>query len=153
MTNTKAFTTEYTGIVNVLNTQCGVCVAYKHEQDGVVSHVVECDAIWDTGAMGSVISSRLVEVLNLKPIGKAKVYHVNGMSVVNTYLVNIILPNNIQIQSVLVTEGVLDDTNMLIGMDIISLGDFSVTSSQGRTKFSFQVPSTHDIDYTKEAMA
>lgn len=114
--------------------------------------MVECDAIWDTGAMASVISSRVVEVLNLKPVGKAKVFHANGMSIVNTYIVNIVLPHGVQIQSVLVTEGILGDTNVLIGMDIIAMGDFAVTSSQGKTKFSFQIPSTHDTDYTKEGL-
>ena len=37
--------------------------------------------------------------------------------------------------------------DILIGMDIISQGEFAITASQGNTKFSFQIPSTHDIDY------
>ena len=48
-----------------------------------------------------------------------------------------------------VTE-MLIDVDVLIGMDIISKGDFSITASQGKTKFSFQIPSTHDIDYDKK---
>jgi preprotein translocase subunit SecA len=49
-----------------------------------------------------------------------------------------------------VTEGILSGTDVLIGMDIISKGDFSITASQQKTKFSFQIPSTHDTDYVKE---
>ncbi|MDR1937239.1 MAG: SEC-C domain-containing protein, partial [Tannerellaceae bacterium] len=32
-------------------------------------------------------------------------------------------------------------------MDIIGQGDFSITSSNGQLKFSFQYPSTHDFDF------
>jgi hypothetical protein len=48
------------------------------------------------------------------------------------------------------TESELTGMDVLIGMDIISSGDFAVTASQGKTKFSFQYPSTHDIDFAKE---
>jgi uncharacterized protein YecA (UPF0149 family) len=44
----------------------------------------------------------------------------------------------------------LTGTDVLIGMDIISMGDFTVTASKRKTKFSFQIPSTHDTDYVKE---
>jgi hypothetical protein len=88
-----------------------------------------------------------VSTLNLKPTGKARVFHANGESIVNTYSVNVLLPNNLGFSSLPVTEGVL--TDVLIGMDIISKGDFSVTASQGKTKFSFQLPSTHDTDLCK----
>lgn len=148
----KAFTIEYTGLVSVLETQCGVCEAYNPAFLQGVQHpaVSNCKAIWDTGAMGSVISANVVSTLNLKPTGKARVFHANGESIVNTYSVNVLLPNNVGFSSLPVTEGVLNDTDLLIGMDIISRGDFSVTSSQRKTKFSFQLPSTHDTDYVKE---
>jgi uncharacterized protein YecA (UPF0149 family) len=51
-----------------------------------------------------------------------------------------------------VTLGViLDGIDVLIGMDIITLGDFSVTNFQGNTCMSFRVPSLHQIDYVEEA--
>ena len=49
-----------------------------------------------------------------------------------------------------VTSGDLKDTDVLIGMDVISMGDFAVTARNGCTKFSFQIPSTHDIDFSEE---
>ncbi len=110
---------------------------------------VEFHALWDTGAMRSVISTEVVKILGLLPVGQAKVYHTNGVSIVKTYLIDILLPNAIEFSTVLVTEGILGDTDVLIGMDIISKGDFAVTGSNGKTKFSFQVPSTHDIDFSK----
>ncbi|KAA6302538.1 MAG: hypothetical protein EZS26_001370 [Candidatus Ordinivivax streblomastigis] len=148
-TSTKAFTVEYAGITDTLVTKCIVSKAYNTSETTTSNHV-ECKAIWDTGAMRSVISTKIVDKLRLAPIGKTRVFHANGESVVGSYLVNIILPNQIGCSFLQVTEGDITDTDVLIGMDIISQGDFAVTASQGKTKFSFQVPSTHDIDYVKE---
>jgi predicted aspartyl protease len=107
-------------------------------------------ALWDTGAEGSVVSGRVAKALGLEPTGIAKVYHANGESMVNIYSVNIFLPNDTIFYVPTVTEGILTGTDVLIGMDIISQGDFTITASQGKTKFSFQIPSTHDTDYVKE---
>ena len=49
----------------------------------------------------------------------------------------------------MVNDGKLTDTDMLIGMDVISLCDFTITNPGAETKFSFQVPSTLDIDFEK----
>ena len=37
----------------------------------------------------------------------------------------------------------------LIGMDVISLGDFSLSNHEGKTTLSFRVPSMGGMDYTK----
>ena len=37
---------------------------------------------------------------------------------------------------------------MLVGMDIIGLGDFAVSNFQDRTAFSFRMPSQEEIDLT-----
>lgn len=75
-------------------------------------------------------------------MGVGKVFHANGEAVVNKYLVNIVLPNNFMIPMVIVTEGKLQGTNMLIGMDIIGLGDFVITHKNNGTIFLFQMPYT-----------
>jgi hypothetical protein len=49
-----------------------------------------------------------------------------------------------------VIGGSMDCCEVLIGMDIMSLGDFAVSNLGGRTKFTFQMPSTHDTDYEME---
>lgn len=46
-----------------------------------------------------------------------------------------------------VTEGCLNGADMLIGMDIIGLGDFAITHKNMGTVFSFQIPSTHEYDF------
>lgn len=50
-------------------------------------------------------------------------------------------------------EAALKDCDMLIGMDIISQGDFALTNRDGRTVFSFQIPSTHLYDFVKQDAA
>jgi predicted aspartyl protease len=148
----QAFTVEYNEITSSLATNCGICEAYNPVLQHGQTHppISEFKALWDTGAMGSVVSASVVQALGLKSTGKARVFHANGESIVNTYSINILLPNKVTFSTLRVTEGILNDTDVLIGMDIISRGDFSVTTSQGKTKFSFQVPSTHDTDYVKE---
>ncbi len=51
----------------------------------------------------------------------------------------------------MVTAGKLNGTDFLIGMDIITLGDFSVTNLNEKTTFSFRYPSCETINYVKQA--
>ena len=149
----KSFTSHYKGLASCLNTPCGISAAFNPSllPNQEAPEVHEYSALWDTGAMGSVISSKIVKELDLKPTGNARVFHANGQSIVNTYAVSISLPAGVTFPVVRVTEGMLGDTDVLIGMDIISKGDFAVTCNDGSTKFSFQIPSTHDIDFVQES--
>ena len=108
--------------------------------------------IWDTGASGSVITAAVVAKCGLKPITMVKVQGAyGGITDRNVYLVNIGLPNGVLLPGVQVTEGEMSGFDVLIGMDVITLGDFSVTNQNGNTVFSFRIPSLHTIDYVKEA--
>lgn len=79
-----------------------------------------------------------------------KVQTASGLDDAETYLVNVGLPNGIGFQMLKVTKGNLGvSTDVLIGMDIISQGDFSITN-QGNTVFSFRIPSAHTVDFVKE---
>ena len=46
--------------------------------------------------------------------------------------------------------GAPQGADILIGMDIIGVGDFAVTNRDGKTKFSFRLPSRADIDFVVE---
>lgn len=39
---------------------------------------------------------------------------------------------------------------MLIGMNVIVLGDFAISTFNGKTSFSFRIPSKGLIDFTNE---
>lgn len=110
------------------------------------------NAIWDTGATGSVITQDVVDACGLVATGMAIVDHVDGTTQQETYLVNIGLPNAVLVYGVRVTKGKLPgDAKMLIGMNIINLGDFAVTNFNGLTKFSFRYPSVGHIDFVQDS--
>jgi hypothetical protein len=110
--------------------------------------------VWDTGASRTVISSKVVGDLGLKPTGKAITHTANGTTEASTYFINIVLPNKSGISGLRVTEGKLPSgVDVLVGMDIISTGDFSITNTEGKTCISFRRPSVKRVDYVEEARA
>ncbi len=54
------------------------------------------------------------------------------------------------IPQIWVTQAVLFDADVLIGMDVIANGDFAVTNHQGKTLMSFRMPSVECIDFVKQ---
>lgn len=151
MIDFKSFTLkEDRGLLKTLKTICGASTLYDPKSGGTHPKVEEFIGLWDTGATGTVITKKVVDKLKLKPIGKTKVYHANGEDTVNVYAINLYLPNGVAFGFVRVTEGILNEMDLLIGMDIITQGDFSVTNVKGKTTFSFRIPSVKEIDYVAE---
>lgn len=111
---------------------------------------VAATALWDTGATNTVISIELAKKLKLFPTGVVTTAHAGGASVFNTYIVNVYLPNHVGVVGVEVSEAPLAGFDMLIGMDIITLGDFTLTNKDGRSCFSFRTPSLAATDYVAE---
>ena len=142
------------GKLFVIQSEVGICVPFlgdiREQKDLVIGNF---KGIWDTGATGSVITPKVVDHLKLKPTGKKKVNTANGSDIKDTYLVNIALPSNVMIQNVVVTEGNLGDDSpidVLIGMDVITLGDFVITNKNDRTVMSFRIPSLAEVDYVAD---
>jgi hypothetical protein len=81
-----------------------------------------------------------------------EVNHAGGTSVENVYLIDIILPNSIRIRDIDVTEcsELAGNFGVIIGMDVITLGDFAVTNVGDSSVFSFRCPSTKTIDYVEK---
>lgn len=115
------------------------------------NNTIKINGIWDTGATGSVITKKVAASLGLIETGMAQVNTANGIANQKTYTVDIKLPNNVIIQGVIVTEAdaLSGGCDSLVGMDIITLGDFSITNHKGQSCFSFRIPSGHEIDYVK----
>lgn len=143
----KSFTTEANGIANQLITPCGISLPFNLK-DAQTSDIKQFNAIWDTGATQSVITAKVANDLNLKPTGKTIVQHADGHSTVNTYKVNLYLPNQVAFLFITVSEGKLGgDVEILVGMDIIAAGDFAVTNFGGKTVFTYRYPSQERIDF------
>ena len=63
------------------------------------------------------------------------------------FLVDIGLPNGVTVRDVTVAECRLSGgTDVLIGMDIITMGDFVITNVDRQTRFLFQMPSNVNIE-------
>lgn len=112
----------------------------------------QTQALWDTGATHSVISRSTAQALQLKPISLTRMAHAGGTMDVPVYIVNVYLPNHVLIHTHKVIE-MADNSNigMLIGMDIITLGDFAVTNVDGVTKISYRYPSIKSVDFVQDA--
>ena len=97
--------------------------------------------IWDTGATNSVLRNDIPAKLGLTATGQAEVSTANGKAIVDAYLIELRLPHGLAIQGMNVTRGDLGpNTEMLVGMDVIGLGDFIVQNCAGKTQFSFCFP-------------
>ena len=146
---TSAFTTKANGLLNVLQNEVFVFQPIPGQE----SKVEEFMAIWDTGATSSVITPSVVNKLGLIATGKTNLHGVAGSkNNADTYFVSFILPNKVRVDGVRVVEvpQIAGTADMLIGMDIITLGDFSVTNVEGKTVFSFRTPSLQTVDYVQE---
>lgn len=135
-----AFTTKFNGLSNKLYNNVVVITPDKK---------VKAVALWDTGATGTCISEELAKALNLIATGKRLVRTPTGEDEFNTYCVDLGLPNNTLLKDVPVTDSKIgmQGLGLLIGMDIIGMGDFAVSSYSGKTQFTFRIPSLSDADF------
>ena len=108
-------------------------------------------AIWDTGASSSCLSKRAARLLHLAPLGMSVVFTANGRVNCFDYLVDVTLPGGICIKGVRCHEFSGDPVvDMLVGMDIICMGDFAITNAQGVTLMSYRLPpASRHTDYTQ----
>ena len=150
MGNFRAFTLKSNGIMNMLKTDALVLSEIRDKTKSYTPKMWR--GLWDTGASKSSINKRIADDLSLIPVGNINISTANGVVPVNTYFVDVGLPNGVTVKNVLVSCADLgDDIDILIGMDIIRHGDFSVTNVNNKTTFSFRTPSIQEIDYVKEA--
>ena len=149
----KAFSLNFTFLAHRIITNIAITQAFNPTLPQIVPPTqIKTTALWDTGATSCIITRQSAVDLKLKPTGKNTVNHGGGTSEHLTYLVNLLLPNNLMMVGVPVIEmeNIQDNFGAIIGMDIISAGDFSITNLDGKTCFSFRTPSMHKIDYVAE---
>ena len=114
----------------------------------------EIRALWDTGATFSSISKELAEKLQLSPKGIYQTHSANDSKISNGYDIflilnkdtNYIFPITVTIADNIHNMGI----DMLIGMDVITQGDFAISTYNGETCFSFRVPSKGFIDFKEQ---
>jgi len=119
------------------------------------SQILKVRALWDTGAMLSAITPETAKSLNLIPFDRIKVNGINNKSMADLVKISIKLPNTVEVKNTNVTIcNLVKDIDLLIGMDIIQLGDFSISNGEGKTLFTFAMPPfSCKIDLYEKAIA
>ena len=104
------------------------------------------NALWDTGSTESLISEKIVKMI--EPILKNKSKYVTRDVVIEceTYAVSLSLSDEITFRDVLMKKADLSDKNVdiIIGMDIISRGDFEIRNYNNLVEFAFKIPSRNE---------
>lgn len=151
--NSVPLSYKYDGIALSIESVCGVSGVLLRDEninaDG--QPMAYYRAQWDTGAMYTVISERIVRELQLNPIRCMDNYTANGLVKSMMYKIHLVMPNGIILRYVNAVCCNLDDADidMLIGMNVITLCDFAITNVEEKTTFSFQIPSATTIDFEK----
>lgn len=139
------FTEKYSERVRQIITSIGVI----NPSTGMT---IPAKALWDTGATSTCLSKEIVSRLDLQSFGYQKISTPSGSGIVGQYRINIMLNNELQIQQITVLDSEIGQQgiDVLIGMDIISLGDFAISNFENKTNFSFRIPSKEHVDYKPE---
>jgi hypothetical protein len=109
------------------------------------------NALWDTGAMGSVIAPAVVTKLNLDIVDTVEITGINGVSEAEVAVVSVRFPSGAVINDLRVAVCAMSpDTEMILGMDAITQMDLAITNGNKQTQCSFTIPPRKDkIDFTK----
>ena len=146
----SAFTTQYKGIVRELRNDVIISSGYIEENENPTAR--SWRGLWDTGASSSCIHKRVRDYMHLIPLGTETISTANGSVEVDSHVIDVILPNRVIVKDLLVTSAEIgEDVDILLGMDIINLGAFSITNFKGESHHSLMVPAYKHIDYTQIA--
>lgn len=112
-----------------------------HVQNTQTGGTVLCDAIWDTGATGSMISETVARKLQLHPIGSTTIAGVHGVSDAKTYTINICFDNGVVLRNIKVSEASnTGGFGLLVGMDVIGRGILHVDGTDEPLTVRFEIP-------------
>ncbi|MEX1000711.1 MAG: aspartyl protease family protein [Crocinitomicaceae bacterium] len=135
---------------NFLVTSVGISHPYDEDHITRKPKPHWTSGLWDTGASHCLITKSLAENFDLNPIDKVMVEHAKGRTYENVYLAFLQITDRYYLEVELTEcQSISNNFEIIIGMDVISKGDFAVTSKKGEMCFSFRLPSLTTIDFTK----
>jgi hypothetical protein len=108
-------------------------------------------ALWDTGAQMCAINTALAQDMGLEIAGYIAAGGFGGdMRDAPFFLVNLDFPDGIRFSKVpAVAYDKKTTHNFIIGMNVITAGDFSLIREHSGSRFSFTIDSPEDIDDTE----
>jgi len=137
----KTFKAQFAPITRMIITGVTVRQAWKQGNTyRIFGPSLALRGLWDTGASWSAISVDAAKRLNLLHVDTRPVLGFGGTVLSDQYYLSVTLPNGVTLPVVKASEwGGSNDFDLLIGMDIISRGNFSIVNDWGRTVFTFKV--------------
>ena len=107
-------------------------------------------ALWDTGAMLSVISTEVASKLSLDIVDTIEIAGINAESEADIAIISIRFPNGAEIKDIRVAICNMPLGNeVIIGMDVITQMDMAITNGGRQTQFSFVIPPLENkIDFS-----
>lgn len=109
--------------------------------------IKKATGLWDSGASSSCISNECAQMLGLKQIAFTTIHTANGTATAPVYYANFRFNDKVKFLGTNLIGAKLTGIDMLIGMDVITKGNLSISTHDGKTIFSFIVPAHKSIDY------
>ena len=144
-----SLTYTHTELVNAILTPVEV---FSDVYDEILSYYT--NALWDTGAMLSVISPEIVSKLRLTIVDTVEIAGINAESEADVAVISIRFPNGAEIMDIRVAICNMPSGNeIIIGMDVITQMDIAITNGGGQTQFSFAIPPFENrIDFSERSL-
>ena len=137
---------EYDSLVNVIQTDSIIMPSIDEiTKSGQLKYTQVSSMVWDTGATNTLISSQVVDALELVPLEESLVEGVGGIVKSLVYEISLYLANDIVFKNVKALCSDIGDYDLVVGMDIIAQGDFVVSNNQGKICCSYRYPSKGKI--------
>jgi predicted aspartyl protease len=151
----RAFITVYEGLTSEISTPVRLEPLITSDKN-LLGTQIEIEALWDTGATMTCIKPSLWNKLKLRQSELVESIIMSGIGgdvEADGTLVSIWLTPNFVIA--LCPAYIADfpgGEELLIGMDIIGMGDFAICNADGKTSFSFAIPPFPDrINFADKA--
>ena len=151
----RSFRKDYGRLEKILLTPIDVFPVASSDEN-MSKTPVRLKALWDTGATLTVIKPKLRDTLKLRMVrsdSSATLMGLGGVFNADYTVMTLRLRNNFEINwcPVYVVDYTVD-VDIIIGMDIIGMGDFVFSNTDKKTLFSFIMPSLPErLDLTEKA--
>lgn len=141
------FTKKFNSIVDNVISSCTIYPGVDFSKENKITKTFKTDkAVWDTGATETMITTDIVKELGLKPFDQIQVSGFHGIETTSVYLIHIGLPTGDAIIDIEAMECQSEDYDVIIGMDVISQGDFAFTNANNESVFSFRLSAKEHIE-------
>ena len=139
----QAFIKSYDELVNKLITPVSILPVLTIDK-ALRDDLVEVEALWDTGAAVTCIKPALSASLKLQlfdATSHTMLAGIGGKIEARITLINLFLTPFLEIEFCPVyVADFPSSADILIGMDIIGMGDFVICNADNKTSFSFAIP-------------